>query len=219
MPELVNCTAVVAAANLNPTVFTQLWLTKFDILKAENFENPGTLFSPLAVNATGEGFTFLVVPERIQIGFLSSDVATRSGQKILRRSIGKIVKKLPHTPFGAVGFNFDWLLIPVNPEEIATIERKLFLSQTNPLAKEFRSQNEHFGCYLSKDVGWARLKLDVKPVTLKKAGQALQMTANYHLDLEGENKEERICSFLENWNEACESSEQLSNLLGKGWSQ
>jgi len=45
------------------------------------------------------------------------------------------------------------------------------------------------------------------------------MTANYHLDLEGENKEERICSFLENWNEACESSEKLSNLLGKGWSQ
>lgn len=219
MPKLVNYTAVVAAANLNPTIFTQSWLTKFDILKEEDFQKQTTLFTPLAVNVTGEGFTLMVVPERIQIGFLSSDVATRSGQTILRRSIGKIVKELPHTPFLAVGFNFDWVLIPVNPEEIAKIEREYFMSESNPLAKEFSRQNAHFGCYVSKDISWARLKLDIKPVTLKGKEEALQMTFNYHLDLEGEDKDKRVCAFLENWDEACELSEKLSNLLGKGWSK
>lgn len=219
MPKFVNYTAVVAAANLNPTIFTQLWLTKFDILKEEDFQKQSTLFTPLAVNATGEGFSLMVVPERIQIGFLSSDVATRSGQEILRRSIGTIVKELPHTPFLAVGFNIDWVLVPVNPEEIAKIERTFFMSENNPLAKEFSNQNAHFGCYLSKDVNWARLKLDIKPVTLRDKELALQMTFNYHLDLEGEDKDKSVCSFLENWNEACELSEKLSNLLGKGWSK
>ena len=219
MPKLVNYTAVVAAANLNPTIFTQSWLTKSGIFNEKDFQNQGTLFTPLAVNATGEGFTLMVVPERIQIGFLSSDVATRSGQTILRRSIGKIVKELPHTPFLAVGFNFDWILVPANPEEIAKIEREFFISESNPLAEEFSTQNAHFGCYLSKDFNWARLKLDIKPVTLKERELALQMTFNYHLDLEGEDKDKSVCSFLENWDEACELSEKLSNLLGKGWSK
>ena len=219
MPKLVNCTAVVAAANLNPTIFTQLWLTKFDILKEEDFQRRSTLFTPLAVTATGEGFTLMVVPERIQIGFSSSDIAARSGQNILRRSIGKIVKALPHTPLLAVGFNFDWMLLPVNPKEIANIERKFFISENNPLGTEFSSQSAHFGCYLSKDINWARLKLDIKPVTLKDEEPALQMTFNYHLDLEGEDKDKSLCSFLENWNGACELSEKLSNLLGKGWSK
>lgn len=219
MPKLVNYTAVVAAANLNPTIFTQSWLTKFGIFNEKDFQNQGTLFTPLAVNATGEGFTLMVVPERIQIGFRSSDVATRSGQTILRRSIGKIVKELPHTPFLAVGFNFDWLLVPANPKEIAKIEREFFISESNPLAKEFSAQNAHFGCYLSRDFNWARLKLDIKPVTLKEREPALQMTFNYHLDLQGEDKDKSVCSFLENWDEACELSEKLSNLLGKGWSK
>ena len=219
MPKLINYTAVVAAANLNPTIFTQLWLTKFGIFKEEDFQKRSTLFTPLAVNATGEGFTLMVVPERIQIGFLSAEVATRSGQEILRRSIGTIVKELPHTPLLAVGFNFDWVLIPANPEEIAKIERKVFMSESNPLAKEFGVPNAHFGCYLSRDISWARLKLDIKPVTLKGKGEALQMTFNYHLDLEGEDKDKSVSSFLENWDAACELSEKLSNLLGKGWSK
>lgn len=219
MPKLVNYTAVVAAANLNPTIFTQLWLTRFGILKEEDFQKQSTLFTPLAVNATGEGFTLMVVPERIQVGFLSADVATRSGQNILRRSIGTIVKELPHTPLLAVGFNFDWVLIPESPKEIAKIERTFFVSESNPLAGEFSSPNAHFGCYLSKDISWARLKLDIKPITLKDKGPALQMTFNYHLDLEGEDKDKNVCSFLENWNGACEWSEKLSNIFGKGWSQ
>lgn len=219
MPKLVNYTAVVAASNLNPTIFTQSWLTKYGIFNERDFQNQGTLFTPLAVNATGEGFALMVVPERIQIGFLSADVATRSGQNILRRSIGTIIKELPHTPLLAVGFNFDWVLVPEDSKEITKIERKFFISESNPLAKEFGNPNAHFGCYLSKDVSWARLKLDTKPITLRDNEPALQMTFNYHLDLEGEDKDKSVCSFLENWDEACELSEKLSNLLGKGWSK
>ncbi len=219
MPKLVNYTAVVAAANLNPTIFTQSWLTKFGILKETDFHKQSTLFTPLAVNATGKGFTLMVVPERIQIGFLSADVATRSGQTILKRSIGTIINELPHTPLLAVGFNFDWVLVPEDSKEIAKIEKKLFISESNPLAKEFGSPNANFGCYLSKDISWARLKLDIKPVTLKDNEPALQMTFNFHLDLEGEDKDKSVCAFLENWDEACELSEKLSNRLGKGWSK
>ncbi len=212
-------TAVVTAANLNPTIFTQFWLTKFGILKENDFQKPGSLFSPLAVNVNAEGFSLLVVPERIQIGFTSFEFAVKAGQKTLRSTIGKIVKELPHTPFGAVGFNFEWLLIPNKPNEMKRIERNFFLSEYNPLLKEFKGRDSHFGCYLSKDVGWARLKLDIKPITLSKEGAGLQLAFNYNTDLEGENKGKTVCSFLENWDLAFKSSNKLASLLGKGWSK
>ena len=218
MPKPTGFTAVIAAGNLNPTIFTQVWLVKQEIIEESDLNNLSTLFTPLAVTAGCKDFTLMVVPERIQITFSNVEDKVANHQKILKRTLGRIVSELPHTPYQAVGFNMGWLLVPINPKDVNSIEQKYFLSKDNPIAKYFREKNCHFGCYLSKNLKIGRLKLDIKPVTLSQGSQAIQLAFNFHLDVQGEERAQQISSFLNNWNLAYAEASKLVKSLGKGWS-
>lgn len=222
MPEAGPLNAVVVATNLNPSIFSQLWLIKHNIFQANDFENNDKcVFTPIAVNVITEECNFTAVPERVQLDF-SANVSTH--KSLLMRTLGTIVKELPHTPYTAVGFNFNWRLWPANHGEFAKINRTLFLAKDNPLAKIFSQDDCRFGSYLSKNVQLGRLRLEIKPIFLPTPKEpdrteALQLTFNFNLDLRSENRPQEIIDFLGFWDSAHDTAVDIVTALGQGWSK
>ena len=210
---------VLVAQNLNPSIFSQLWLVRHGIFEDAELTAGNFLFSPLAVNVETPQLVFMAVPERIQIAFVSDKVDGESCQQSLHRTLGRICSELPHTPFLAVGFNMGWTLEARNDVKMAPLERKFFLAEENPLAKFFSDEKSRFGCYLSKDFELGRLKLDIKPVVLKDGSSTIRMVFNFHLDLSGEDKIAQIKKFLSCWATAFKTSCTLRETLGQGWSK
>ena len=218
MPEPTGFNVVLAATNLNPSIFSLLWLVKQKIFSEAEIQTEGSVFTPFTVNVVAPGLSLTVIPDRLQLGFLPAEEDAEVALKI-QRVVGKIASELPHTPFQAVGFNMGWVLLPLDQKELDSWERKSFLAERNPLAKFFKEKNSHFGCYLSKDFKMGRLKLDIKPVTLVDATKSLQAAFNFHLDLTADEPVKQIHEFLALWDGAYTQAKEMVRELGKGWSQ
>ena len=218
MPKPTGFNVVLAATNLNPSIFSLLWLVKQKIFSEADIQTEGSIFSPFTVNVVAPGLSLTVIPDRLQLGFLSAEKDAQVALKI-QRVVGRIVSELPHTPFQAVGFNMGWVLLPQDQNELDSLERQSFLAERNPLAKFFKEKNSHFGCYLSKDFKMGRLKLDIKPVTLVEGEKSLQAAFNFHLDIKVDEPVKQIHDFLALWNPAYTLAKEMVTELGKGWSK
>ena len=218
-----SMSAVIAATNLNPSIFSQLWLIKEQIFKEEDFLSlTNQAFTPLAAQFQNENIEFLVIPERIQITLRKVDEASRSKfSEFLTGIIGKVVEKLPHTPYKAIGFNMDWRIGKFDSEVFGRSNRNIFLkSEKSFLGENFKEPNSRFGSYLSKDFGMGRLRLTITPLRFTpKDGQApfegLNLNFNFNLDLLGEDKEriKKIHDYIHSWNESYAFAEKISNGL------
>jgi hypothetical protein len=125
--QLVAATAVIAATNLNPTVFNQVWLVEHGIVPAPIGEpQPGSVFTDIVVQVQTPTFALLVVPQQLQLAVLPPDVA---GQ-VAHDKIGRIVDLLPHVPYVAVGLNFIWHSDPI--AEMGRVGRALFAGAAAP---------------------------------------------------------------------------------------
>jgi hypothetical protein len=124
--------------------------------------------------------------------------------------LGKIVQKLPHTPYRALGLNFIWHLTPAD-KSIARLTRGLFFNADRALDRHFAVENAHYGGYLSKDVGNFRLKLDIKPIQVP-VGDAtegrVQFAFNFHSDLK-EDAARQIEERLLHWDEVRQEAERI----------
>lgn len=218
MPKQTGFNVVLAATNLNPSVFNLLWLVNQKIFSEAEIQTKGSVFSPLAVNVVAPGLTLTVIPERLQLGFLPTDEDAGVALKI-QRVIGKIASELPHTPFQAAGFNMGWVLFPQDGKDLDSLERRLFLAERNPLARFFKEKNSHFGCHLSKDFKMGRLMVDIKPVTVVDGTKCLQTAFNFHVDLTVNESVKQIHEFLALWDLAHTQAKEMITELGKGWSQ
>jgi hypothetical protein len=208
---------VIVARNFNPTIFTQLWLVNQEIFSKHEVEQ-NYIFTPMAVNLTTEEVSFIAVPDRIQLGFINDKV---DFHRLIDRILVKIVTRLPHTPFQAVGFNLAWLLSSNTPETFEKINREYFLSPHNPLLRYFSEKNCRFGGYLSKDVPIGRMRLDIKPLTVASpsgTSEALQLAFNFTRDLRDDDKLSQIINFLASWDTALSMSKEMMETSGKGWS-
>ena len=210
---------VVVARNFNPTIFSQLWLVNQAIFSekelAENY-----IFTPIAVNLNTPDFAFLAVPDKIQLSFPSDKVDFKA---LSNRIFGGIIKKLPHTPYQAIGFNLSWILFPQNPDKFVEISRKIFVSPSNPIARHFTSTGSRFGTYLSKDVPMGRLRLDIKPVSATpppsgEQKEGLHLTFNFTLDLKEGGKDLQILRFFDQWDAAHAIASEMTTEMGLGWS-
>jgi len=204
---------VIVAGNFNPTIFTQLWLVKHEVFSPEDVQ-ANFVFTPMAVNISTQEISFLAVPDRIQLGFLNEKV---NFQKLIQKTLVRIVRELHHTPFQAVGFNFAWNLSLENPKEFGKLNRKLFLSPGNPLAKYFDEEPCRFGSYLSKNVDMGRLRLDIKPIlasTKDSSYECLHFAFNYNLTLKEEDKSKQIIEFLGSWDKAFSMSTEMLKTIG-----
>jgi hypothetical protein len=213
MVNLTNGNIVIVAQNLNPSIFTQLWLLKQGVFVEEEFKQE-SFFTPAAVNVFTDNSQLLIVPERLQLTFLNTD----KQDVLAKRIIGTIVEALPHTPYNALGFNFTWVSEPSEGTGFSEKLREMFLSPKNPLASYFNDDNARFGMYMSKDVDNMRLKLDMKPVThsQERSKEALQLIFNFHKDLK-DDAVHTIVSSLGQWYNTRKLSEEIVLEVSKKW--
>jgi hypothetical protein len=198
---------VVVAHQFNPSVFSQTWLVRNELLAEADFM-PGSVFTDLIVQVHSRQFNMLVISEQLQF---FPDVARAEEQALIVDKMSRIVRTLPHTPFKALGLNFCWHLQP-REGDIGRTTRGLFYRDRNPLYQQFAADDAHFGGYLSKNVFGFRLKLDVKPILIATTGGQpegrVQFSFNFHVDLD-DNGAQQITEHLVRWNEVRQEAERI----------
>ena len=212
---LMNSAIVIVARQFNPSIVRSDWLIRNGILGEEDFM-PGCVFTDMLVQVRSRMFDLLVAPEQCQLTPL---VEPDEQQQLISEKVGTIIRTLPHTPYTALGLNFDWRLSP-EKTTVGTLSRHLFFVPESPLHKELDSEDARFGGYVSKDVLGFRMKLNVKPIQdlEDEERQWLQFGFNFHLDLPS-GQEDRIAtieSALTRWHAARAESERILCGAAKG---
>jgi len=105
--------------------------------------------------------------------------------------------------------------------DIVAFAKKLFFVSDSKLHNDFDSENCRFGGYMSKPALGGRLKLDIKPLTMKLPGgestERLQFAFNFHFDVPQSNQAvEVVAATLKQWNPAFELAHQTMQLLEEG---
>ena len=203
--------AVIVANQFNPSILKQGWLMKVGVLGQDDIVEEGSIFSDKVVQLRSQYFHMLVLPGQLQ--FVPA-VVPEQEQDLLLDKLGAIVRELPHTPYTALGLNFNWQLTPEDGD-MGRLTRELFTTPDRPLYQRFGGDNARFGAYLSKDFSSFRLKLDVKPVTVEeeKPHHRLMFSFNFHSDVDGP---EQIVERLGHWNEVRQEAREILEAVEPG---
>jgi hypothetical protein len=209
--QLVHSNAVVVAHQFNPSIFSQLWLVRNGIAVEADFDDGESMFTPALVQVRCPGYVLLVLPEQLQFAPL---VGQEERGEFVGDKIGRIVQRLPETPYSAVGLNFHWT-VATDADEFAQFSRTLFFRR-NPLFDHFQEDNARYGGYLSKNIFGARLKLEVKPTRTGNRDEAVErmlFAFNFHRDVGRDNAVADIQEMLRQWNDASEYSATIIRAL------
>ncbi len=217
MPTIENAFAgiVLTAQTFNPSIFTETWLTQNDLVPADAFVGM-RVFSPEAAQFQTASFQVLVIPPKMQITFGIHGNA--GGADLPQRIATRTVELLPHTPYQALGLNFDYFVAQPEGQDFSGYTRALFGEGQNSILGEFSAADARFGRYLSKDHGEARLKLDIKPVQAGPEGErkdVLQFSLNFHHDVSSFSLDERVArlaQMISRWASLRDYAERLVNL-------
>ncbi|MEK7397730.1 MAG: hypothetical protein AAB116_12435 [Candidatus Poribacteria bacterium] len=216
MKELISENVVIVAKNLNPSLFSQLWLVKQGIVGEEDFA-PNCVFSPFITQIFTDDFQLFVAPEQMQFTLKEK---SKDNSELAKEKVGIIIKSIPHTPFKAIGTNFHWKVIPDQSIDFVDFMNNLFVKKGVPIYDQFSENDARFGAYLSKDIFGSRLRLDIKPVrpvgkeNLEKKDESLQLAFNYNLDLsDNSDMVDIMLKFLEQWNRMKNYSEDLASIV------
>jgi len=188
---------VIKAQLFNPSVFNETWLSKNGIVEPDELDG-ARVFSKEVAQFCTKRCQVVVLPPQMQItfGLQENDVCGERPSAIACR----IVEVLPHTPYQAMGINFDYFVSPPEGEEFHVYERRLLGEGSYALLDEFTCKDARFGRYMSKDHGNGRLKLDVKPTTVNLPGketlELLRFGFNFHYDLSQAEPTERAAKLL-----------------------
>ena len=199
---------VVVARQFNPSIFSELWLTRHAIVGEEQ-RLPGCLFSDDVAKVEVSNFGLLVLPPQLQF---VPRTTHEDEESLVVSKVGGIVKLLPETPFIALGLNFQWQVWS-DTTPTKTVARRMFFKSDNPLFCHFDSDDATFGTYASRDVFGLRMKLNVTPVdvftskgdaqTADDTIQRLLFAFNFHLELpKSDNLPDLIEQHLRKWNQA-----------------
>lgn len=211
--EFANANVVIAARHLNPSVFNQLWLVDNEIVARDEFTS-GCVFSEMIVNVHTNRFRLFVSPEQLQFVPAKFDEDTAT---LLQQVLVRIVQGVPHTPYTAVGLNFVWLAAD---DQLGDLSRSLFFRPSQPLYEAFNVEDARFGCYLSRELLGGRLKLEIKPATVRKDDdefptERLQFSFNLHYDIQaGTDAASQIEAILSHWADAKNEVIRLIDISG-----
>ncbi len=215
MPLVENARAgiVLTAQTFNPSIFTETWLTQNDIVPGDAFVGV-RIFSPEVVQFQTADLQVLVIPPKMQItfGIHGGTGGLELPQKIARRTL----ELLPHTPYQALGLNFDFLVAQPDGQDFNRYNRSVLGNGDNRLLTEFSALDAKFGRYFSKNHGESRLKLDIKPVQAgPESKNLLQFSFNFHHDVSQLDPEDRVCKLtrlIEDWASLQQYAERLVEL-------
>ena len=205
MIECPNINIVVLANQLNLSIFQQYWLIENQIVNKEDF-GPESYSNPIAVSVNNSEYELLILPDRIQLT-LKSNIG--NSQELVNKVISGIVNTLPHTPFTAFGFNFNFIIKPKNHEKFYQLTKALCLTDINPLKEDFSENDARYGFYLSHNVGDIRVKIDIKPIVQDDKREAIMVIANCHKDI---SKKDEVNEGLTHWQTLLDN---VSDLVGK----
>ena len=204
---------VLTAQSFNPSVFTETWLSESKVLPSDKLTGV-RVYSPQVAQFQTSEVQVLVVPPKMQITF--PILVPGEGPELACSIAVRTVELLPHTPYQALGMNFDYFVPPPEGQDFNVYDRALFGDGGSKLLREFSAPDARFGRYFSRDYGEARLKLDVKPV---KAGpqnkDLLQFSFNFHYALPEVHLEERsrnLSRMIGTWGQLRDYSQQLAEL-------
>lgn len=201
---------VLTAQSFNPSIFTETWLDKNGILSADSLDGM-RVFSPEVSQFQMKECQVLVIPPKLQITFRIHQIA---GEFEVQRNIAsRTVELLPHTPYQALGLNFDFFVSFPDEKDFNAYNRALLGTGDYHLLQEFSAADAKFGRYFSKDHGDARLRLDIKPV---KGGphnkDLLQFSFNFHhnvRELDLSERAKRLIDFIAAWASLRDYSQRL----------
>lgn len=211
----INTAVVVAARQFNPSVLNPMWLAQNGLISQATLGEE-YVFTPAFAQVNTPEFAFNLLPERLQ--FIPNAVGDRAAEIVLEK-VGAFVRAVPHTPYVALGLNFD---VRLDPDGIGfgQFARSAFFVPSSPLHQEFDTADARFGGYLSKNVLGCRMKLDAKPVLGALPGEepheSLILNFNFHHDLQpGPEAAESIVSALKKWNDARDMAERIAHSVCK----
>jgi len=220
---IIDNNLVLVANDVNLSIFKPWWLINQGILN-ENEIRDDFVFSPVAIQIPTNEFQLNILPNRIQLAIPPQSTDTTP---IIERVLGGIVKTLPHTPFSGVGLNFNYHIIPDDPETFVKWNKELFSSKIASLFDIQDDSKPKYGSYLSFNVLSGRLKLNIKPVIVnetlrnakgifEKKTEVVHVNYNYDFDimLDAQEPYKRILDILMKWEEAKDLSDKLVAKLG-----
>ncbi|MFQ5736897.1 MAG: hypothetical protein ACE5GY_08560 [Thermodesulfobacteriota bacterium] len=207
---------IVTAQSFNPSIFTETWLDRHKIISVDSLDGPRVSTPQAAVFQTKE-VALAIEPSKMQVSFSThkTDSDFDTSLKIPLR----IVELLPHTPYLALGLNFNVFVKPPEGQDFLSYNKSLLGTGDYKLLREFSVEDARFGRYFSKDYGEARLKLDIKPV---KAGpenkDMIAFLFNFHFEVSEVDVSERwkkLVEYIGNWNSFREYATSLVEVGAK----
>jgi hypothetical protein len=202
-------TMVVLARAFNPSIFSQEWLLKNELVEGGFGETSVT--TPVASQHAVGNLGILVIPDRLQVTYPPGDDGALAKAQTL---VCGVAQRLPHTPIHAIGVNFNYI-IEIQQERFHLALRRMFLCPGSPFAPHFKGEDALFGGYFSTDFMKTRLKLDVKPVEPSKGTTAschLRLNFNFHRDLDETDRDKAVQELRETvdgWREYRDLSDRI----------
>lgn len=208
--QLMSC--VLVAHDMNLSIFKPHWFTSNKILSQDEFSDD-ILFAPGIIQIPTKEYGLSVFPNRVQMRF---ETECEHARDYLLRIIGGIVKTLPHTPYTALGFNYEYRLIPSS--DFSSWNREIFGGLRVSAAAPNDDVDARFGAYFSFDLHGMRLKVDAKPIKIQVDGENKEcqlVVLNFHRDLNQPVDVEELTSLLKQWDVCYSYSQSLVDSLDR----
>ena len=214
MRKLEQVTIAILANSFNLSIFNQIWLVNNNIVTEDEVTSGNAMMSPVAVTLATDQFELLIIPERVQLRITGSS-EENSKFELINRVLGGLVDALPHTPYSAVGFNFSYSIAHEDLKNDLSRVKNTYISEANPLAEHFSSEDSRFGLYLSTaSILGSRLRLDIKPSNLNNQERQV-LNFNYHLDLKSPGQVRVMKEMFHAWSDFKKNSEEILESLAK----
>lgn len=212
---------VIAANELNLSIFKPVWLCQFDILRPDELTE-SSLISAAAIQIPSPTFQLVILPNRLQMTFPSSDVDATIGP--LNRVLGGILRALPHTPLVGLGMNFDFFVTPPVGDSYEKWNAESFATKAALGISCVADARPRFGSYFSMQVEGMRLKVDAKPVrgavaspqvvkALEAASEWMHFGFNYHQDLDQNAPTKHALELLPKWSTVVRHAQSVVNQI------
>lgn len=195
MKSLLMQNIIVAAKAFNPSIFSQLWLMQQGFINEQD-KIEHQILQPMIAQLFTHTLELTVIPDRMQIVFINE---LRENPDTLVEKTKGIIKALQHTPYVAIGANFDW---KITSRKLMDIIERLFKESSEPFLSNFANPGTKFGFFISLEPEELKpnitVNLDIRP--LKGQDDDMRCAFNCNMDLTGDNKIDDMSGFLDKYN-------------------
>ena len=204
--EVAMRSVVIVGHDVNISILKPPWLVRNGIFSEDELSAGDVVFSQAVVQIPAGSFDFLALPDRVQIR-LPRDC--EDVQSILNRVLGGLVTTLPHTPLSAIGFNFEYVLLPQRGAKYVAWNCAGF--QTSFAKQICESKTDvRFGSYCSFSALDMQVQVDLKPGRARRTDgdesssaasrpEAMIGKINFHKELETPLRPPEVFESLGRW--------------------